>query len=163
MSLPDLTNKASQCSLKWYRKNRARCLRQKKKYRREHVEKIRKYVKKYYRAHREELLRAWRERYPRGTGIRKAYRHKYNKAHKRENAAEERRYRRKFPERSSARWAVYRAVRTGMLTRPRHCSKCGRECKPNGHHHRGYAKEFWLDVIWLCMECHVAEHCPSIS
>lgn len=53
-----------------------------------------------------------------------------------------------------AHWAVDNAVRSGKLVRPEHCQGCGSLCKPEAHHHNGYEKEHWLDVVWLCDICH---------
>jgi hypothetical protein len=76
------------------------------------------------------------------------------------NPERERQYKRNLwknnPEKLKARNAVYYAVRTGKLIRPDHCSKCSKECKPHGHHYRGY--EYKLDIIWLCETCHHLEH-----
>lgn len=47
------------------------------------------------------------------------------------------------------------AVKTGFLVRPNHCSKCMKECKPDGHHD-DYNKP--LEVRWLCKVCHNHEH-----
>ncbi len=95
----------------------------------------------------------------------------YNRNHKREKRTNSPEFRRatraaillwnaRHPERLAAHGAVYRAVKKGFLTRPSSCSKCGKACKPHGHHHKGYAREFWLDVVWLCLECHLDEHYP---
>lgn len=59
---------------------------------------------------------------------------------------------------SSASQAVHRAVERGLLIRPDHCSKCGNCAAVVAHHHLGYERENWLQVIWLCPKCHVAEH-----
>ncbi len=34
------------------------------------------------------------------------------------------------------------------------CEACG-ELEVEGHHHKGYDREHWLDVIWLCIVHHV--------
>lgn len=47
--------------------------------------------------------------------------------------------------------AVYRALKSGRLTRPDHCENCGAPCKPHAHHD-DYSKP--LDVRWLCAKCH---------
>src|SRR5579863_3763836 len=65
---------------------------------------------------------------------------------------------REHPEKIKAQNAVHYAIRVGKLVRPTKCSKCCIECKPHGHHYRGYA--FKLDVVWLCVMCHAAEHRP---
>lgn len=57
-----------------------------------------------------------------------------------------------------AHHAVENAIKSGRLVRPSHCEGCGAECTPEAHHHRGYEREFWLVVKWLCEMCHKAEH-----
>lgn len=54
----------------------------------------------------------------------------------------------------SARQAVRRAVRNGIVKRVLTCEKCG-AAKPQKHHH-DYEKP--LDVHWLCAKCHAAVH-----
>lgn len=67
-------------------------------------------------------------------------------------------WRAKNPERAKAiRTAnnrVITAIRNGTLVRPAICSSCGAVGKIEAHHHKGYAPEFWLDVVWLCKSCH---------
>lgn len=58
-----------------------------------------------------------------------------------------------------ARSAVNFAVKFGFLKRPDTCqsgSKYGVECggEIQGHHHKGYDRENWLEVEWLCVNCH---------
>jgi hypothetical protein len=53
-----------------------------------------------------------------------------------------------------ARAAVKRAVADGRLIRPNTCSKCPNSGPIEAHHYRGYEKEFWLVVEWLCVPCH---------
>lgn len=90
----------------------------------------------YYAAHREEKKEGFRQYF-----TRKRPRRPYN------------------PEKSPARNALNRAIESGKIVRPDHCQECGKSCKPDGHHHKGYDKEHWLDVIWLCRECHsLTEH-----
>ena len=50
--------------------------------------------------------------------------------------------------------AVEVALLKGTLTRPKFCSACGKSAKAEGHHHKGYEPEHWLDVLWLCAACH---------
>ena len=49
--------------------------------------------------------------------------------------------------------AVQYAIQKGTLIRPDTCEKCGKT-NPEGHHSNGYEKEHWLDVEWLCKDCH---------
>lgn len=74
-------------------------------------------------------------------------------------------HRARHPDHYLARMAVNRAIAKGRLTRPASCSRCGADgsrcdCKVeiHAHHHLGYAREHWLDVIWLCHRCHENEH-----
>lgn len=60
-----------------------------------------------------------------------------------------------------AREAVRRAVKDGVLLKPKACSKCSDEPevrKLHGHH-EDYTRP--LDVIWLCVSCHVNLHFPN--
>jgi len=62
--------------------------------------------------------------------------------------------------------AVLRAVKSGRLVRLETCPKCNKPGRVEAHHHKGYSKEFQLDVVWLCKKCHHEEHeehclCPN--
>ena len=65
--------------------------------------------------------------------------------------------------RRKARYYVRNAIRNGRLVRSDNCELCG--SLDNGsyrsyieaHHHKGYDREHWLDVIWLCTTCHKKE------
>ncbi len=50
---------------------------------------------------------------------------------------------------------VAKALRSGVLVRPRKCERCSTKCKPVGHHHN-YALP--LEVEWLCASCHRCRH-----
>lgn len=71
-------------------------------------------------------------------------------------------WRNKNPDRSklmrSVNQAVHKAVKSGKLVRPEACSKCGKKCKPEAHHAKGYAKQNWLIVEWICRKCHMGVH-----
>lgn len=45
-----------------------------------------------------------------------------------------------------------------LVVKPECCEQCGRRRRLEAHHWRGYAKEHWLDVQWLCRSCHKLEH-----
>lgn len=67
-------------------------------------------------------------------------------------------------QKAAARFAVRDAVVAGKLVRPSICPNCKKiPTRPvQAHHHNGYDREHWLDVVWLCNACHrQAEH--SIS
>ena len=61
----------------------------------------------------------------------------------------------KYPEKNAARKIVSGAIQLGILIRPINCSRCLKECKPEGHH-PDYSRP--LVVVWLCKKCHVEEH-----
>jgi len=54
-----------------------------------------------------------------------------------------------------AKNAVWHQLQSGKIKRPAHCSDCGIECIPHGHH-PDYHKS--LDVVWLCVKCHNKRH-----
>lgn len=59
------------------------------------------------------------------------------------------------PERFAAREAVRRAVAKGALppVRSQSCVHC-RGAAQQYHHHRGYARAQWLEVLPICRLCH---------
>jgi hypothetical protein len=71
-------------------------------------------------------------------------------------SASQGRYREDNPIKIKARAAVATAVENGSMQRPIYCECCKAEGPVEGHHHRGYEPQHWLDVKWLCRGCHVA-------
>lgn len=63
--------------------------------------------------------------------------------------------RKKYPEKDKARQSVSHAVKSGKLIKQK-CF-CG-EIKVHAHHHKGYEKKYWLDIIWLCRKHHDQAH-----
>ncbi len=60
-----------------------------------------------------------------------------------------------------ARQAVNLSIAYGLIVKPAACQhpgkyspKCGGQIQ--GHHHKGYEQEHWLEVEWLCTLCHKA-------
>ena len=89
----------------------------------------------------------------RGQSIRKAYRQSdIGKAMARHSAKNRKR---RFPEQVKAGKAVENAIRKGKLPQPDtlKCHYCPAQAKEY-HHHKGYAPEYWLDVIPVCLSCH---------
>lgn len=73
-----------------------------------------------------------------------------------ERLAYQRKYTAEHRDRYKARTAVFKAIKSGDLTREP-CKTCDLKPKAvNGrnrieaHHHKGYDEEFWLDVEWYC-------------
>jgi hypothetical protein len=64
--------------------------------------------------------------------------------------------------RYAARAAVNSAVRSGTLSKPETCQRCGDRGNLHGHHH-SYARECWLDVEWLCKKCHLRHHAQEAA
>jgi len=64
-------------------------------------------------------------------------------------------FREKNPEKIEAQQSTRRAIKKGLLIRPKICSKCQKNCKPHAHH-EDYSKH--LDIIWLCNDCHYNHH-----
>jgi ribosomal protein S27AE len=62
----------------------------------------------------------------------------------------------------SAKWRarkiVDKALRMGILKRPRHCPECGGDGRglPIEAHHKDYSLPLLID--WLCRRCHAARH-----
>lgn len=63
----------------------------------------------------------------------------------------------KSPNRIKANQCLNNAIRDKKIVRPLHCSHCGIECIPQGHH-SSYAEDMWLLVTWLCSGCHGEVH-----
>lgn len=71
--------------------------------------------------------------------------------------AYQKRHRANNPKKYKAHTALLNAVRDGKIDRPTKCEVCGTECVPHGHHW-SYEKENWLDVCWVCVNCHLDIH-----
>jgi len=80
---------------------------------------------------------------------------RYRRIHREARRAHDSKYFADHPEAARAKTIVKRAIGTGRLERPEHCSKCGRSCKPD-FHHPDYSRP--LDVVALCRRCHKAVH-----
>lgn len=60
--------------------------------------------------------------------------------------------------------ALRKAVRRGIV-KPAHqqdCILCGRRAQ-DLHHHNGYDREHWLDVVPLCKACHRKQHKVEVA
>jgi len=55
-----------------------------------------------------------------------------------------------------ARSAVFIAVRSGRIIKPKYCATCGMDLPLECHHWKGYSPKYFTDVIWLCKKCHGA-------
>ena len=66
------------------------------------------------------------------------------------------RYQLKHPEKILARGALRTAIEKEELKKE-NCQECG-SGKSQAHHYKGYAKENWLVVQWLCNYHHRLIH-----
>jgi len=80
---------------------------------------------------------------------------KRNATQRDRRAASDRRKKKKHPERVKAVERVNDAIRAGKLVR-QPCVVCGKE--PTQGHHDSYQEKDWLDVRWLCAQCHSDHH-----
>lgn len=87
-----------------------------------------------------ESVRKWRKKYPADYYT---YKIAWFERHAADMPEEKRKKRCRF-------LRVY-ATRYGLITRPDHCERCYKECKPNAHH---FSYLQVLDVQWLCRDCH---------
>ncbi len=95
------------------------------------------YSRAYHRAHRENILKKQSE---------------YGKQRHRQK--------RSTADKIRGRAAVNLAVSRGALPPAwtMVCEHCQEAQAAHWHHHRGYARENWLDVVSLCLDCHGKEH-----
>ncbi len=110
---------------------------------------------------RNQINRRRRARYAKDPEARRERNRAWRSANLGQAAESSARYVRRHPDRIKARSAVAHAIAAGKLI-AQSCQECGREPEIiNGkqciqaHHHKGYAEEFHLDVIWQCRQtCH---------
>ena len=62
------------------------------------------------------------------------------------------------PDMVNAWMAVRWALVFGLLVRPDGCERCGAVKRLHAHHHKGYERDHWIDVQWLCSPCHRFVH-----
>lgn len=69
------------------------------------------------------------------------------------------RFRIRYPEKYKAEKAVNNAIAVGKLPKANtlQCHYCPAQAEQY-HHHKGYAQEYWLDVIAVCVKCHSKLH-----
>jgi hypothetical protein len=101
-----------------------------------------------------EYMRRWRA-IPKNSAAQAAIRREHKR--KRRDLYKKNRdlYKLRHPEIERSRKAVHNAIRDRRLIRPNHCSKCGKECVPEGHH-PDHSKP--LEVVWLCSDDHRKLH-----
>jgi len=68
------------------------------------------------------------------------------------------RYRKRYPEKQIAQWKARNARVGGHIKKPDKCEECNNKATLQGHHYKGYTKENWYAVKFLCPKCHTKEH-----
>lgn len=128
-----------------------------------------KHQKKYRNIHRDEILEKKRIWYRDNIEIaRERLRNPKAKTKRKEWAKNNwgkvlsyaKQIREKYPDRIAARTKVGNAIKYGKIPNPKSlkCINCGNKASEY-HHHRGYDKEHWLDVVPVCNTCHnIIEH-----
>jgi hypothetical protein len=147
----------------YYRKNRESILKYAKEYREAHPEEVAATKKRIYHeryktdpAYKERAAEYQRQRFAANPERVKAIEKRCYEAHKEARIAYNK-ARSKTPERL-ARDAVNRAVRVGKLPRASaYACACGKAAREY-HHHNGYARDHWLDVVAVCAKCHKEHH-----
>ena len=111
------------------------------KHRKENIEKVREYDRN--RPNAQERSKKNQERIAKNPELKKKY------------MTQKKEWAEKNKIKVSAQRKVQRAVRMGLIKKPKFCERCGSDKLIQGHHH-DYTKP--LDVIWLCYKCHQQEH-----
>jgi len=100
--------------------------------------------KAYYLVNKENIIkrqRLWRKN---NWGLKRAQKQRYYAKNKHKVAAHE---------------AIRRARVKGVLVIPNSCSRCKKvSIDMHAHHYKGYDKQYWLVVSWLCRKCHAVIH-----
>lgn len=127
----------------YYRKNKERLKQQHKEYYYENREKFKEWRKQRQLKY-PNYMEEWNIENP-------DYMKTYRKINKEKIDKINEEYRKSNLEKVKAHNDLNHAIEKGKIIRPDRCSKCKRECKPEGHH-EDYDKP--LDVVWLCRSCH---------
>lgn len=155
----------------WHHSNRKRASDRSKAYRSDNKERLKSKHKERYESNRDSILKEQHERYwanRKQILLRKRedY-HKYTdrqKDYREANKDKVRAWKKKanvkdvLSGKNRARKKINNAVRFGKVIKPGNCSRCGAETIPSKlhAHHKDY--NLPLDVEWLCVKCHAAEH-----
>lgn len=60
-----------------------------------------------------------------------------------------------------ARYELSYAIKKGEVIKLTYCQSCLNDFPKeqiHGHHFKGYSKNYWLTVLWLCASCHTKAH-----
>ena len=121
-------------------------------YYKENRERIRAESQQYYAENRERICEQRRRRYAENKEYIRELRQGHSKDREKE-AARDKLYKEKYPEKSRAKNLLNRATRSGKITK-QPCAICG-NTNTEAHHH-DYSKP--LDVTWFCRQHHSKHH-----
>lgn len=124
------------------------CLEYFKQYRLYHKEERKEYDKQYYQDNKDKIkeqAKEWGENHP----------ERYKELHLKSS----RKHQEKYPLKRKAQSCIHSVVSDGKIPPAKDliCKECGNSAKEY-HHHLGYEREHWMDVIPLCKKCHRDRH-----
>lgn len=136
--------------------NRKACLRYKK------TEKSKVRDKRYRQSHKGKEAQRRYDRSEKGKVAKKRYQQSKKGKIARNNA--KKLYNIRHSERVKAKDAVNDAIKADKLPQANslQCNYCPEQAKQY-HHHKGYKKEHWLDVVPVCIKCHSHYTSPIIA
>jgi len=145
----------------YYLAHKEKLLGQQREWRQKHKAEILQYNKEYYQANKKRVALLKQAYHRANKEARKAYSKKWY-AENRETLLAKKQLIYKT-DKYRARVYVNNSVIAGRLAgiRTLVCSICGVEAEEY-HHHKGYEKENWLDVIPLCCACHRPLSSPNL-
>ena len=82
------------------------------------------------------------------------YQKEYRKTNKESKAKHSRKYRENNICKIKSHQAVKRALYSTLLVKSNVCEYCCTTSKTEAHH-TSYTEHMWLNIIWLCKECHL--------
>ena len=164
LSASGYEHRCKNCRNKWSKKYRQS---KKGKDYRENYQTHYQQTEKGKAAHRKACLRYNRTEKGRIAQKRQRKSEKYKATQKRYNQSEKgkaaikrkiHKHHNKNPEKYKARTAVNNAISTGILPQidTMQCHYCPSQAV-HYHHHKGYAPKHWLDVIPVCIKCHLSQ------
>jgi hypothetical protein len=125
------------------------------KWRREHPEYMKKYHQEYYQKNKEKKIAIsveWAKNNPQAN---KEACKRYREKHPAKRLEQNRIWRMKNREKRKAQDFINNSIKRSKMERASICSRCGIQGEIEAHH-PDYSKADY--VIWLCKNCHEAEH-----
>lgn len=80
--------------------------------------------------------------------------------HRGDRGSQSFRYRQRYPLRHRIACRIYRALKKGILKKPKCCQLCHRNYRPLEAHHSDYRRPFF--ILWVDSKCHLKIHKKSV-